>query len=191
MSHLGEKLSAFVDGELDPAAHDRVLSHLAGCEACRFEAEMLRQLKRRLCGLDAPEPSLDFVGRLAALTGPDSDGPDPRQDGRSGPPPMGAMHARGPRRGMSGRGGLHPTRGIGPEDGSADTPGAGTSLFRRLRGTHPVRYGFTGACVLAITLGTAAAGEPDPAGDVSLVAVAPGPSAAATALLPEPNASMP
>ena len=44
--HLGERLSALVDGELGPAEHESALIHLAKCEACRFEADMTRRLKR-------------------------------------------------------------------------------------------------------------------------------------------------
>ena len=46
MSHLGERLSAFIDGELSHAQRDRVLAHLARCEPCRVEAAALRMLKR-------------------------------------------------------------------------------------------------------------------------------------------------
>lgn len=68
MSHLGERLSALVDGELGAVDRDEALSHLAACSACRFEAEMLRQLKRRLHGLHEPEPAVDLMGRISAAT---------------------------------------------------------------------------------------------------------------------------
>ena len=48
MSHLGDRLSALVDGELDGAERDRAYAHLAGCEQCRNEAAELRALKRKL-----------------------------------------------------------------------------------------------------------------------------------------------
>jgi anti-sigma factor RsiW len=51
MSHLGLWLSAQVDGELGGIERDRVLNHLAGCEACRQEANALRALKRRMTAL--------------------------------------------------------------------------------------------------------------------------------------------
>ena len=38
MSHLGERLSALIDGELDGAELDRAHAHLAGCEPCRTAA---------------------------------------------------------------------------------------------------------------------------------------------------------
>jgi anti-sigma factor RsiW len=150
MGHLEERLSAFVDGELAPADHDRVLSHLASCESCRFEVEMLRRLKRRLCGMDAPAPSMDFMGRLSALTTPvpDSDPPDHAtldtrpddlDDDRRGPfpspPPLGRRSG-------------HPD----------DRSGGGGALFRRLRGSgtgRGARYGIAGACMAALTLSSA------------------------------------
>ena len=51
MSHLGQRLSALIDGELSEAEQDRVLAHLAGCEPCRREASALRTLKRRMNSL--------------------------------------------------------------------------------------------------------------------------------------------
>jgi anti-sigma factor RsiW len=35
VSHLGHRLSALIDGELDGDDRDRVLMHLARCEPCR------------------------------------------------------------------------------------------------------------------------------------------------------------
>jgi anti-sigma factor RsiW len=51
MSHLGRWVSALVDGELEGIERDRLLSHLAGCETCRCEANALRALKRRMTAL--------------------------------------------------------------------------------------------------------------------------------------------
>ncbi|WP_304451805.1 anti-sigma factor [Nocardiopsis sp. YSL2] len=71
--HLGERLSALVDGELGTAEHERALIHLAKCEPCRVEADMMRRLKRRLTGLCEPEPDMDFLGRLSSLSQASSD----------------------------------------------------------------------------------------------------------------------
>ena len=49
--HLGERLSALIDGELSDAQRERVLAHLAKCDECRQEAAALRLLKRRMHGL--------------------------------------------------------------------------------------------------------------------------------------------
>lgn len=70
MSHLGDRLIALIDGELDHDARDRALAHLAGCRQCREEAEAQRQLKSMVAGLDGPEPSTDLVHRLRALAEP-------------------------------------------------------------------------------------------------------------------------
>jgi hypothetical protein len=53
VSHLGEHLSALVDGELTGAELDRANAHLAACERCRAEAAALRSLKRQLRDLVA------------------------------------------------------------------------------------------------------------------------------------------
>jgi anti-sigma factor RsiW len=53
VSHLGEDLSALVDGELTGAELDRANAHLAACERCCAEAAALRDLKRQLRGLAA------------------------------------------------------------------------------------------------------------------------------------------
>ncbi|MGD0605624.1 MAG: zf-HC2 domain-containing protein [Streptosporangiaceae bacterium] len=71
MSHLGDRLSALVDGELDGAERDRAHAHLASCEPCRAEAAELRALKRQLRTLDTGAPAeAAMTRRLIALTGP-------------------------------------------------------------------------------------------------------------------------
>jgi anti-sigma factor RsiW len=76
MSHLGDRLSALVDGELSGADLDRAHAHLAGCEQCRTEAAELRQLKQKLRELMTHEPidgapaEAAMTSRLVAMTGP-------------------------------------------------------------------------------------------------------------------------
>ena len=71
MSHLGDRLSALIDGELDGAERDRAHAHLAGCEQCRAEAAELRALKQRLRALTGRAPAeADMTRRLIAITGP-------------------------------------------------------------------------------------------------------------------------
>ena len=71
MSHLGDRLSALVDGELDGAELDRAHAHLAGCEQCRVEAAELRALKQKLRGLvDWVPAEAAMTRRLIAMTGP-------------------------------------------------------------------------------------------------------------------------
>jgi anti-sigma factor RsiW len=78
MSHLGDRLSALVDGELDGTERDRAYAHLAGCEQCRGEAAELRVLKQKLRTLMTGAPAeAAMTRRLIAMTGPG--GPMPRR----------------------------------------------------------------------------------------------------------------
>jgi len=71
MSHLGDRLSALVDGELDGAESDRAHAHLASCERCRAEAAELRALKQQMRTLMTGAPAeAAMTSRLVAMTGP-------------------------------------------------------------------------------------------------------------------------
>ena len=71
MSHLGDRLSALVDGELNGAERDRAYAHLASCEQCRTEAAELRALKKKLRALISGAPAeAAMTRRLIAMTGP-------------------------------------------------------------------------------------------------------------------------
>ena len=78
MSCLGDRLTALVDGELDHAGRDRALSHLAGCDGCRAEAEALRRLKRRLTSLRDHSAGDGLLGLLYGMgdTPPVPPGPE-------------------------------------------------------------------------------------------------------------------
>jgi hypothetical protein len=71
MSHLGDLLSAHIDGELDGAERDKVSVHLARCERCRAEAAGLRALKRQIGDLATTK----VPGEAPRSTGP----PDPAE----------------------------------------------------------------------------------------------------------------
>jgi hypothetical protein len=73
MSHLGQRISALIDGELSDAERDRVLAHIAGCDECRQEAVALRALKRRMHSLGEAMVDAALTGRLMAMAMP-SDG---------------------------------------------------------------------------------------------------------------------
>jgi anti-sigma factor RsiW len=70
MSHLGHRLSALIDGELDDYERDRVLVHLAGCDSCREDAVALRTLKRRMNALGEAAADSAFTRRLMGLAQP-------------------------------------------------------------------------------------------------------------------------
>jgi anti-sigma factor RsiW len=71
MSHLGDRLSALVDGELSGAERDRAYAHLAGCAQCRAEAAQLRALKQKLRSLVERAPAeAAMTRRLISMTGP-------------------------------------------------------------------------------------------------------------------------
>jgi hypothetical protein len=79
MSHLGEKATMLVDGQLGVEAAERALMHIAGCAPCREAVEIERLTKRRLATLGAPCPDSDLVHRLMGLAGPS--GPLPPRPG--------------------------------------------------------------------------------------------------------------
>jgi anti-sigma factor RsiW len=80
--HLGERLSALIDGELSDTQRERVLAHLAGCEDCRREAVALRLLKRRMHALGDAAAGDALTWRLLALRPPGGHGRPGRRDHR-------------------------------------------------------------------------------------------------------------
>ncbi|MET8336667.1 zf-HC2 domain-containing protein [Streptosporangium canum] len=70
MSHLGERVSALVDGELNHHERDRALSHLTFCAACRAEVDAVRALKNRLRSLDGPAMPADLTMSLLRMSEP-------------------------------------------------------------------------------------------------------------------------
>lgn len=80
MTHLGEQISALIDGELSGAELDRANAHLAACERCRAEAAEMRQLKRDLRALFEVDGDDALTGRLLAMAGPG--GPVPSRQTR-------------------------------------------------------------------------------------------------------------
>ncbi|MEV6117880.1 zf-HC2 domain-containing protein [Streptomyces sp. NPDC052109] len=87
--HLGDRLSALVDGELGHESRERVLAHLATCARCKAEADAQRRLKNVFAEAAPPPPSASLLARLQGLPG----GGDPDGDGMS--PPGGALFGRG------------------------------------------------------------------------------------------------
>ena len=77
MKHLGERVTALVDGQLGHDDRDRALAHIAGCELCRADVELERQTKAALRRLPDVEPPPELVRKLLALAEPG--GPLPPQ----------------------------------------------------------------------------------------------------------------
>ncbi|MFF3936536.1 anti-sigma factor family protein [Streptomyces phaeofaciens] len=73
--HLGDRLSALVDGELGHDTRERVLAHLATCPKCKAEVDAQRRLKNVFAEVAPPAPSESFLARLQGLpAGGDPDG---------------------------------------------------------------------------------------------------------------------
>ena len=83
--HLGERLSALIDGELSDTQRERVLAHLAGCEDCRREAAALRLLKRRMHTLGDAAAGDALTWRLLALRPAGGQGSSARRAARAAP----------------------------------------------------------------------------------------------------------
>ncbi|MFG2637374.1 anti-sigma factor family protein [Streptomyces sp. NPDC048362] len=103
--HLGDRLSALVDGELGHETRERVLAHLATCARCKAEADAQRALKNVFAEAAPPPPSESFLARLQGLPGGgdlDGGGPPPPGDGFLGRDPdagiTGAFSMRRPDR---------------------------------------------------------------------------------------------
>ena len=67
--HLGELVSAYVDGELAATERYRAESHLAGCDLCRQELTDMMLVRARLRGLPMLESPLDLT-RKSKTPGP-------------------------------------------------------------------------------------------------------------------------
>jgi anti-sigma factor RsiW len=103
MSHLGDRLSALIDGELDGAERDRASAHLASCEQCRTEAAELRALKQKLSTLLSRAPAeAAMTRRLIAMTGPGGPLPPRRRLLRLAPGPRPATRRETTRPGPKG-----------------------------------------------------------------------------------------
>jgi anti-sigma factor RsiW len=75
MTHIGQRLSALIDGELNGEERDRALVHIAKCQSCRDDVIALRALKRRMSALGGEtETSSALTGRLMGLAGLGLDG---------------------------------------------------------------------------------------------------------------------
>jgi anti-sigma factor RsiW len=93
MSHLGERVSALVDGELRHADRERALAHLTFCADCRAEVESVRALKARLRSMEGPAMPVDLTMSLLRMADPG--GPMPPRE-RPFPSTFGGVPIPGP-----------------------------------------------------------------------------------------------
>ncbi len=138
--HLGDRLSALVDGELGHDARERVLAHVATCAQCKTEVDAQRRLKGVFSEVAPPTPSESFLARLQGLPGgDDSAGGSPLGGGGL---LGGERGARFGSRGFAGLGGgsgaLGGGRGFG---GSSGVLGGGGSVFGARAG-EPFEFGY-------------------------------------------------
>lgn len=70
MTHLGDRIAALADGELDHRARDRVLAHVAHCPDCRVALEAQRAVKGWLGSAVVPPPDAATSAALYALASP-------------------------------------------------------------------------------------------------------------------------
>jgi hypothetical protein len=70
MTHLGDRISALVDGQLGHQDRDRALAHVAHCADCRAELEAQRDVKHLLAAARAPRPDAATLAALHALAAP-------------------------------------------------------------------------------------------------------------------------
>ena len=64
MSHLGDLLSALLDGELDAVEAGSARAHLDECAACRDELAATSEARDLVRGLPVVEPPFGFYERL-------------------------------------------------------------------------------------------------------------------------------
>jgi anti-sigma factor RsiW len=59
-----DRLSEYVDGELDPPTHTALEAHLATCESCRATRDELQRVVARARGIGYREPATDLWGAI-------------------------------------------------------------------------------------------------------------------------------
>ncbi|WP_214109070.1 anti-sigma factor family protein [Acrocarpospora catenulata] len=145
MTHLGERVSALIDGELGHNDRERALAHLTFCADCRAEVEALRALKSRLRLMDPPAMPADLTMSLLRMPPPSP--PDTRN--------------------------LPGIYSLAPLDNRPRRSGGGSSGPGR--GNRRVGYVAVGMASAAVALGTLfmVSGDPRPATPPEMMVPAP------------------
>lgn len=158
MAHLGERASAFVDGELGHAERERALAHLTFCGDCRREVESVRALKSRLRALDTPSLSADLTMSLLHMAEPG--GPLPPRERPFPTRTFGGVPIPGP-------------HSIAPLDNRPRRNATGGAFAGPGRGSRRGTYVAVGVVSAAVALGTffavSGTGQENPAPPVELV----------------------
>ena len=68
--HLGDRLAAYVDGELPRVTRELISAHLHMCGVCRAAVDAESRIKTGLTTLGAPGPSANLMGALLELAAP-------------------------------------------------------------------------------------------------------------------------
>jgi hypothetical protein len=86
--HLDDSLSAFLDGELEEAAHQAAYEHLAACALCQSDLESLTRVRTALRAAPEVDPPFGFIEAViqSRSTGPTSDSPDDHEELPTTPP---------------------------------------------------------------------------------------------------------
>lgn len=79
MKHLGERVTALVDGQLDHDDRDAALAHLARCPQCQAAVDAERRTASALRKLPDVAPSHEFVQRLRGVASPEGPLPPRRR----------------------------------------------------------------------------------------------------------------
>jgi anti-sigma factor RsiW len=87
VTHLGNRLAAYVDGELPYVTRELISGHLMMCSACRTLVEEESRVKHGLTGLGAPDPSAHLLGALLNLAAPGEPMPPRRRPLGADPSP--------------------------------------------------------------------------------------------------------
>ncbi len=143
MTHLGDRVTDLVDGQLGPEATERAHAHLARCMPCREAVEAERLMKSRLASLPAPPPSGDLVGRLLAIGAAVGEDRAPVGDPGAGPGEPGDRVVRAAQPG-SASGFPDTSPAHGPGSGRAGSPAAGRPARSRPPGARPAGRPYAG-----------------------------------------------
>jgi hypothetical protein len=156
--HLGDRIAAFVDGELPHEVRERVLIHLTGCAECRAAADAERVVKAGLAAIHGPRPSDDLTRRLLALAEPGEPLPPRRHSVDTAPrPPSVSVGGRL----VPGQAGARPSAGpfmTSPPGG----PSGRRGLLRRRQRLQFVTAAGVGVAAVALGAAVVMGGQEQP-----------------------------